>query len=191
MENQICCGKINYRCEDQVRLSNGVEWAAHAAILMVGLPDGHGIRAERLAVYLGVPPAYLAKQLQAMRRADLVISSRGAQGGYRLTKSASDISLWDITAAIEGPASIFRCTEVRQNGPCGLDAKDCRTACGIAAAFRHAEKTFRKELASVSLAALATQMLTDVKPDHIKNSLEWLYAESLPMPQTALEKVRD
>ncbi len=181
----------NYRCGVQVRLSNGVEWAAHAAILMAGLPDRHGIRAERLAVYLGVPPAYLAKQLQAMRRAGLVESSRGAQGGYRLSRSPSDISLWDITAAIEGPASIFRCTEVRQNGPCGLDARDCRTACGIAAAFRNAENTFRNELASVSLANLADQMLTDIKPDHIKYSLEWLHAESLPMPKAASEKTGD
>ncbi len=47
-----------------------------------------------------LPAPYLEKLLIELRRANLVVSVRGAQGGYRLAKAAADISLGEILAAV-------------------------------------------------------------------------------------------
>jgi len=137
-----------------MKITKGVEWAAHACTLLAVLPDGWALSAEALAEYHDVPPAYMAKQMQALSKLGIVMSQRGAVGGYRLAKPAAQITLWDITAAIEGSAASFRCTEIRQNGPCGTAVKDCKTPCGIAASFYRAEQAFRAELGKVTLVDL-------------------------------------
>ncbi|MEO1407462.1 MAG: Rrf2 family transcriptional regulator, partial [Pseudomonadota bacterium] len=112
-----------------MKINKGVEWAVHAAALMAALPEGDGLSADSLARYHEVPPAYMAKQLQALSRARIVQSTRGARGGYRLARSTSEITLLDIWLAIEGGGPVFRCSEIRQNGPCGFKRSDCKQPC--------------------------------------------------------------
>ncbi len=164
-----------------MQISKGVEWATHAAAMMIGLPEGRGLKAEALARYHEVPTAYMAKQLQALSKAGIVQSSRGAHGGYRLAKPATEISLWDITAAIEGHVPAFRCTEIRQNGPCGLKRTDCKRPCQIAGAFATAEKAFRDSLKMVSLAELGRQVVKDSTPEHLADVMGWLNGEAQPL----------
>lgn len=164
-----------------MQISKGVEWAAHAAVMMIALPDSRGLKAEALARYHEVPTAYMAKQLQALSKAGIVLSSRGAHGGYRLAKPATEISLWDITAAIEGYAPAFRCTEIRQNGPCGLKRKDCKRPCQIAAAFAVAERAFRDSLKLVTLADLGSQVVTGSTPERLADVMGWLNMEAQPI----------
>ncbi len=47
-----------------------------------------------------IPAAYLEKILIDLRKADLVESSRGVQGGYKLKRSPKDISLGEILSAV-------------------------------------------------------------------------------------------
>ncbi len=134
-----------------MKIGKGVEWAAHTCALLAALPPGAALAGEALADFLGVPQPYLAKQLQALSRAGIVSARRGAAGGYQLMMKPEDISLWDITAAVEGAAPVFRCTEVRRNGPCGASPGECSRPCPIAAAFRKAESVYRDALSAVSL----------------------------------------
>lgn len=137
-----------------MKIGSGVEWAAHACIILAPLTEGHGLRAAKLAEYLEVPAAYMAKQLQLLSAAGLVTSVRGPKGGYCLARAPQDISLWDIHAAIEGRQGFFRCTEVRQRGPCAVPARDCRAPCGIAGAYARAQSAFRDELKTVTVDML-------------------------------------
>lgn len=164
-----------------MQISKGVEWAAHAASLMIGLPEGQGLKAEALARYHEVPTAYMAKQLQALSKAGIVHTSRGKHGGYRLARLATEISLWDITAAIEGSKPAFRCTEIRQNGPCGLKRKDCKSPCQIAAAFGVAERAFRDSLQDITLADLGAQVVQDSSHEHLLEIQGWLQKEAVPL----------
>jgi len=47
-----------------------------------------------------LPAPYLEKLLIELRRANLVVSVRGSQGGYRLARAAADISLGEILEAV-------------------------------------------------------------------------------------------
>jgi Rrf2 family protein len=135
-----------------MRIAEGVEWAVHLCAVLGVVPDGHTLPAGRLAEFHELPPDYLAKHLQALSRAGIVTANRGVSGGYRLSKPATKITLLDITLAIEGSEPAFRCTEIRQRGPCAAAPAACKQHCAIAKAFLDAETQWRKALASISVA---------------------------------------
>lgn len=58
---------------------------------------------------LGISKIYLEQVFSLLKRAELVISSKGSQGGYKLSRNAEDISAYDILSAIE--VSLFEKTE--------------------------------------------------------------------------------
>lgn len=137
-----------------MRISDGVEWAVHICGVLAAAPKGCGVPGVKLAEFHELPPAYLAKHLQALSRAGIVAAGRGVKGGYRLARAPSDISLLDIVLAIEGGEPVFRCTEIRQRGPCPTPPAACQKACPIARAFLEAEAAWRKSLANVSIAGM-------------------------------------
>ena len=64
--------------------------------------------AEALAVDQGLPPRFLGAILADLRRAGLVASQRGAEGGYRLARPAADIALAEVIRALDGPLAEVR-----------------------------------------------------------------------------------
>lgn len=161
-----------------MKIGKGVEWAAHACAILALLPPDTALPGEALAKFLGLPPPYLAKQLQALSRAGIVTAQRGASGGYQLARPAEDVSLWDVTAAIEGTAPAFRCTEVRRKGPCGASPAECPRPCEIAAAFLRAETDYRQALAGVPLTDVVAGAAQTATPDRKKRISEWIDAHA-------------
>jgi Rrf2 family protein len=157
-----------------MKMSEGVEWTAHACALLAALPPGVGLPAAALAEFHYLAPAYMAKHMQALARAGVVESVRGAGGGYRLAKPPKDITLWDILQAIEGKEAPFRCMEIRQQGPCVDSRADFRKPCTITAVFRKAETAWRAELQSVSLADIAAEVGKWTTPARRAQLTQWL-----------------
>ncbi|MEZ6029644.1 MAG: Rrf2 family transcriptional regulator [Hyphomonadaceae bacterium] len=157
-----------------MKMSEGVEWTAHACALLAALPEGVGLPANALAEFHELAPAYMAKHLQALARAGVVESVRGPRGGYRLARPASEISLWDVLEAIEGQETAFRCTEIRQQGPCPGAQSDYRRPCEIHAAFNKAELAWRAELKSISLADIASDVARKATPQKRATVTQWL-----------------
>jgi Rrf2 family protein len=157
-----------------MKMSESVEWTAHACALLAALPKGVGLPANALAEFHALAPAYMAKHMQALARAGVVESVRGAGGGYRLARAPTDISLWDIVEAIEGDEPAFRCAEIRQQGPCVTPQGDFRKPCEIHAAFGRAENAWRIELKSVSLADIATEVARKATPQKRALLTQWI-----------------
>ncbi|MEM1229940.1 MAG: Rrf2 family transcriptional regulator [Pseudomonadota bacterium] len=164
-----------------MKLGKGVEWAVHTCALLALLPAGATLAAEALADFLDVPAPYLAKQLQALSRAGIVSARRGAAGGYGLARLPETLSLWDITAALEGKAPSFRCTEVRRNGPCGAAAAECSKPCPIAAAFYEAEASYRNALARVRLTDVIQGVARDASAARKDRINQWI-ADNVALP---------
>ena len=61
-----------------------------------GMNDPPGVRAGDIAVKHKLPKAYAAKILSQMASAGVLHSDRGPRGGFKLNKSASEISLFDV-----------------------------------------------------------------------------------------------
>jgi Rrf2 family protein len=157
-----------------MRMSDGVEWAAHSCVLLAVLGPDHALPAARLAEYHGVPAAYLAKHLQALARAGIVETAKGPGGGYRLARPATDITLLDVVEAVDGSEPAFRCTEIRRRGPTAVPAREYRTACGIHAAMNQADAAWREELSHVTIAALVQGVVRDASPKAMAKAAVWL-----------------
>ncbi len=157
-----------------MQLSEGVEWAVHCCTMLAGLADDRALTTAQLAAFFEVPKAYLAKNLQALSNAGLVLASPGRSGGYRLARAAAKITLRDVVVAIEGPGACFRCQEIRQRGPTG-QPRGCYTRpCGIARAMWAAEKVWLAELDKVTLAALIHEAEGEVSKEQKAATRRWL-----------------
>jgi Rrf2 family protein len=66
------------------------------------------VKADAIATAQRIPPKVLEAVLAEMRRADLVTSRRGPDGGYWLARPAAEISIADVIRAIEGPLASVR-----------------------------------------------------------------------------------
>jgi Rrf2 family protein len=66
------------------------------------------LSAEHLAEEQGLPPRFLGAILSDLRRAGLLVSQRGSEGGYQLARPASQISIADALRAISGPMAGVR-----------------------------------------------------------------------------------
>src|SRR4051812_27783694 len=153
-----------------MEMTEGVEWAMHSCVNL-SWADGQAVTAKRLAAFYNLPTAYLNKQLQALTRAGILTSVSGPKGGFQLARDPRNISLLDIVVAIDGPDDAFRCTEILKEGP-GADARaDYTKICVISQAMRSAELTYRRELASRSIADIADEVVrrTPAAPDDTRN----------------------
>jgi len=160
-----------------MRMSDAVEWAVHCCTVLAVLPEDQALPAARLAEFHGVPPAYLAKALQATTTAGLTDSRSGPRGGYRLARPPAEITLLDVVLAVDGEESAFRCREIRQRGPAATDdARAYRRPCGIARAMRRAEDAWRAELAATTIASLVAELLATVSPAQLVRGAEWIQA---------------
>lgn len=102
-----------------MRVSAKVDYALRALLELAAAPPGP-VKGERLATAQEIPPKFLENILTELRRAEIVASQRGVEGGYRLAKPAAEISVADVVRALEGPiASVrgVRPEEVRYVGP--------------------------------------------------------------------------
>jgi len=156
-----------------MKISEGVEWGMHCCAILALLPPDKALPASRLAEYHGVPPAYLAKHLQALSRSGIVESVAGPKGGYRLAKPAADITMLDVVVAIDGAAPAFRCTEIRQRGPAAVAKQEYRLPCGIARAMWAAEDAWRAELAKRTLLEIVAGVGVDASPKSVEKAIDW------------------
>jgi Rrf2 family protein len=162
-----------------MKISEGVEWAAHCCLLLDWMGVDAPVSTARLAAGYGLPPAYLNKQLQPLVKAGILTSTAGKKGGFRLAKSLKDITLMDVLTAIEGPAEAFQCAEIRQNGVWGEEpASAFRAPCAIDTAMRGAELEWRRALAAQSLAAI--QQNAELQAPRLRTQVQDWYREPRP-----------
>jgi len=92
-----------------VKVSTRGEYGVRA---MVALAQHHGekpISLNILARESSVPYAYLEQLIGPLRRAELVVSTRGARGGYALSRDPELIRVGDVYRVMEGPVAPMDC----------------------------------------------------------------------------------
>lgn len=102
-----------------MRITAKVDYAVRAAIELAAAPPGP-VKGDALAAHQAIPVKFLENILADLRRAGLVASQRGADGGYRLAVPADRVTVADIIRAVEGPLADVHGTppeEVDYPGP--------------------------------------------------------------------------
>ena len=98
--------------------------ADYGILLMTGLAqaESQALSAAALAQQRNLPLPMVSKILKTLARAGLLVSQRGALGGYSLARPAAEISAADIIGALEGPIAITECSEEGSDGCCSRQA---------------------------------------------------------------------
>ncbi|MFC0269809.1 SUF system Fe-S cluster assembly regulator [Kushneria aurantia] len=122
----------------------------YGAVIMaqIARDDEESHAAADIAERVGLPRPTVSKTLKLLLRAGLLVSRRGASGGYRLSRSASAITVRDIITAIDGPIAVTECSH--GEGDC-----DLIDSCGVADNWQRVSLAIRQLLDSVTLSDLA------------------------------------
>jgi Rrf2 family transcriptional regulator, cysteine metabolism repressor len=87
-----------------MKISAKAEYACLALLALARRdPDAPPLRIREISGSYGIPERYLVQILLRLKSAGLVMSTRGAAGGYHLARAASSISVGQILSAIDGP----------------------------------------------------------------------------------------
>ena len=93
-----------------MKLSTKGRYGARAS-LELALRYGSGpVMVKEIAASQDISERYLEHILNALRAAGILKSTRGARGGYELSKEPSDITLGEIIRTLEGPLDIVPCS---------------------------------------------------------------------------------
>jgi FeS assembly SUF system regulator len=97
-----------------------------------------------IAAATGVPEPTVAKVLKALASAALVVSQRGARGGYRLSRPLDSVTVADVIGAIDGPIALTACVE---GGGC-----DVGGLCAVKGRWDLVNDAIRDALTGITLA---------------------------------------
>jgi Rrf2 family protein len=89
-----------------VHIPAKVDYGMRALLELASI--GEPTTGEALAAAQGLPAKFLAAILNDLRRAGLVMSQRGMEGGYRLSRPPSEITAADVMRALDGPLAEVR-----------------------------------------------------------------------------------
>jgi FeS assembly SUF system regulator len=114
-------------------------------------PSGEpGIQnARELAARAALPLPVVSKILKTLARQGLLISHRGARGGYQLARPPESISVAEIIDALEGPIALTECGTEPQ-GSCSRESR-----CAVRQPWQQINRELRKTLERVRLSDLA------------------------------------
>jgi Rrf2 family protein len=115
-------------------------------------PAEAAVSAREIAGAFGLPLPLLMNVLKDLGRARLVVSTRGASGGYVLAADPAKVTLLEVVTAIEGPLRVANCAEglpLTGQGSCRVNA-----GCPIRGPIKHLHDRIHQFLSDVTLADL-------------------------------------
>jgi Rrf2 family protein len=86
-----------------VRVSAKVDYALRAVAQIALESEGQPVKSDHIALTQGIPPGFLLGILRELKRAHVLRSQRGGDGGYQLARPPADITLAEIMRVIDGP----------------------------------------------------------------------------------------
>ena len=131
-----------------MKLTRGGEYGIRGVLYLAQQNDGKISMLSAIAKEQDVPPRFLAKIFQALAKAGVVKSHRGAKGGFSLARPASEITIKDVIEAVEGPINLNIC--LIGPGECDRD-----TTCPMHPVWLEAQEKMMGVLGKANFAELA------------------------------------
>lgn len=128
--------------------SRSAEYALRALVHIATLPQHEYAMARTIATEADIPAHFLAKILQDLARDGILRSIKGPGGGFRLARSAKEISLESVVEAVDGAARLNRC-------PLGLGECTDRVACGMHESWKPVRSRIIEYMGATSIADVA------------------------------------
>ena len=101
--------------------------------------------AKDVAACTGLSAPVVSKILKSLARSKLVLSQRGVQGGYRLAREPSRVSVADVIEAVEGPVALTECGE-NSDASCEFVG-----SCSVQANWLRINQVVKRALSNISV----------------------------------------
>jgi Rrf2 family protein len=131
-----------------MRISAKADYAVRAVVELAAAAGEKPVKAERIATAQEIPLNFLENILGELRHSGIVRSHRGAEGGFRLARSAEEVTVADIIRAVEGPLASVR------GGP-PEDASYAGAASSLPRVWIAVRANLRKVVENVTVADIA------------------------------------
>jgi FeS assembly SUF system regulator len=132
----------------------------YAVVVMVRLSRSADVQTSPgIALATGIPEPTVAKVLKTLGGAGLVVSQRGARGGYRLGRPLAAIPVAEIIQVLDGPIALTSCVD---GGGC-----DSATLCPMHGRWDPVNDAIRAALHGISLADMEASMPRAFRPQTI------------------------
>lgn len=103
--------RVGIKGSDTMKLSTKGRYGVKAMVDLAVHFGDEPISIKSISDRQGISEYYLEQLFAPLRKAGLIKSIRGAQGGYILTKSPEEITVADIIQVLEGPIEISECID--------------------------------------------------------------------------------
>jgi Rrf2 family protein len=130
-----------------MRLTRKSCYGLRALSYVANQPEERYCPVEEIGRCQGIPGGFLAKVLTELVRGGLLVSRRGQEGGVRLARPASEITMYDVIQVLEGPLAISRCLNPGSDCPWTV-------SCSMKQVWQDLQETLASHLDSVSLAVM-------------------------------------
>ena len=131
-----------------IRLSRISDYGIVLMTLLATRDEEPPTNAREVATEAELPLPVVSKILKSLAREGLLVSHRGAKGGYSLARAPQEISAAEMIAALDGPIGLTECTV--HPGQCVQEA-----SCHVREPWQRINDVVRRALSSVTLADLA------------------------------------
>ena len=131
-----------------LRLNRLTDYAVVVLAQMAAQPESLRT-AQQIAQDTAVPLPTVAKLLNALARAEVITSLRGAAGGYRLARPAEQVSIFEIVQALEGPIALTACVDGSS------DSCEVEALCPMRGNWQRVNQAIQQALQGVTLADMA------------------------------------
>jgi Rrf2 family protein len=132
-----------------MRLTRASSYALHALVFMAAQKHNRPVASHIVAQARGIPEKFLLKVLKPLVSARVLSSVKGPNGGYRLTRPPSAVSMLAIVEAVDGP--------IRGQSPLSEAEGDSPLDRKLEAICKQAAEQIRRQLEKIPLSELATK----------------------------------
>lgn len=135
-----------------MKISSRSEYGLRAMVFLASRDRRQPVPLTEIAASEDMPPAFLERILARLREGGLVATTRGAGGGYRLARQATEISVEEVLTAIEGPLSLIGC--VPDDAGCSRSSD-----CASRRVWHRLDAAITGALAAITLDELASEVV--------------------------------
>jgi Rrf2 family protein len=129
-------------------LTRAGDYGIYGVLYLAKQPKGKIVSLSEVSRAEDIPEKFLAKIFQSLTRVGLIISHRGARGGFSLARPAQQITVKELMEAIQGPICFSKCLS---------ELEDCekKDVCKLREVLQKAQDHTVKLLSEKTLADLA------------------------------------
>ncbi|HAC80781.1 MAG: Rrf2 family transcriptional regulator [Candidatus Binatia bacterium] len=130
-----------------MQVSRRVDYALRAAIHLARQEPEQPASVSEISEVEGIPKKFLEKILQDLIQDGVVVSRRGARGGYLLARSPDEVSFQEVMEAVEGPLALNVC--IGENDQCSMSS-----SCGMRRIWAEGQRRLDDLFSATKLADL-------------------------------------